>query len=277
MSVGKLTHNALPFANVVASGVATNNITPGRTLDLFQLELGGTAFTKAMISLIKIKANGKTLIEVGGSDMDLINQYKGLTADAAFLDILFYDDSMRTHVDRSVSAFDTSNGIANITSEITIAGATAPTLKGILREAAAQKDTGGNAAPYAGLVGKLLKYPFNMPNGGTLPISVPFGAQSGAVIKRMYIIQGTGNMTGATVKQDGMVVHESTAAENTYMQKRVGRVPQAKMYVIDFVIEGSIANALDTRDAKSLEWLLTFSAADTGTVYVEYLDAIGNL
>ena len=35
--------------------------------------------------------------------------------------------------------------------------------------------------------------------------------------------------------------------------------------------------ALDTRNARSLEWLFDFSAADSGTVYVEYLDPLGNL
>jgi len=84
-------------------------------------------------------------------------------------------------------------------------------------------------------------------------------------------------MTGATVKQDGMVVHESLAADNANMQVRSGRVPQTNMYTIDFVTDGNIRNALDTRDARSLEWLLNFSAADNGTVLVEYLDALGNL
>jgi hypothetical protein len=38
-----------------------------------------------------------------------------------------------------------------------------------------------------------------------------------------------------------------------------------------------VSKALDTRDAKSLEWLFDFSAADNGTVLVEYLDPLGNL
>ena len=61
MSVGKLTRFGLPFANVVATGTATNQVTPGRTLELLQLKMGGT-FTKAMITLFKLKANGRTLI-----------------------------------------------------------------------------------------------------------------------------------------------------------------------------------------------------------------------
>ena len=276
MSVGKLTRFGLPFANVVATGTATNQVTPGRTLELLQLKMGGT-FTKAMITLFKLKANGRTLIEASGTEIDKINAYRGVTINAAFLDIPFFDEKMFSQLDRSVSAFDTSNGVANITTEVTIAGATSPTLTPIVVESSAQKDTTGNAAPYSALVGKILRYPFSIANGGTLPITVPFGAASGAIIKRMHVISTGGLQTGATVKQDGMVVHESLKADNDNMQVRSGRVPQALTYTIDFCADGNIRNALDTRDARSLEWLLTFSAADNGIVLVEYLDALGNL
>lgn len=276
MSVGKLQRYGLPFANVVNAGTATNQITPGRTLELLQLKLGGTALTKAMITLFKLKANGRTLIEGTGIELDKINAYRGITTNAAFLDIAFFDENMFDHLDRQVTSFDTSNGVTNITTEVTIAGATSPVLTPILVESASQKDRTGAAAAYASLVGKILRYPFSIANGGQLPINVPFGKDSGAIIKRMHIFHG-GFMTGATVKQDGLVVHESLAAENANMQVRSGRVPQANVYTIDFVSDGNIRNALDTRDAKSLEWLMTFSAADNGYILVEYLDTLGNL
>ncbi len=276
MSVGKLNRYGLPFSNVVASGTATNQVTPGRTLETLRLKLGGTAFTKAMISGIKIKANGKVIVEGTGSDIDKINQYRGHVADAAFLDLFFADYQLNNELDRMVGAFDTSLGISNITSEITIAGATAPTLNPILIESAAQKTNTGDAAPFAPLISKLLRYPFNIATGGKLPVNVPFGPQSGSIIKRLHVMHG-GNMTGATVKEDGLVIHESVKAENEYEQKRFGRVPQANVYTIDFVADGDIRKALDTRNAKSLEWLFDFSAADSGTVYVEYLDPLGNL
>lgn len=284
MSVGKLTRYGLPFQNVVAAGQATNNLTAGRTLELFQLKLGGTAFTKAMITLLKIKANGKTLVEASGTELSKINAYRrGVAEDAAFLDIPFFDETMFDHLDRQVSSFDTSSVIdqktgqvGTITSEVTIAGATAPTLTPILVETASQKDRTGEAAPYAALVGKILRYPFSIANGGRLPFSVPFGAQNGALIKRVHVFHG-GNMTAATVKQDGMIVHESLASENAAMQVRSGRLPQTNVYTLDFVTDGNIRNALDTRDARSLEWLFEFSAADNGTVLVEYLDSLGNL
>lgn len=275
MSVSKLINRGLPFANVVATGTATANITPGRTLDSFVLKLGGTSFTKAMISLLRAKANGKTVIEATGTELDKIASYRGVTADAAYLPVPFYDEKMLSEFDRAVGAFDTSLGIANISLEVAIAGATAPTLDHVLVLSGAQKSRDGNAAPFAPYMTKLLRYPINVPNGGTLPITVPFGPQSGAIIKRMYIFAN--NITGATVKQDGMVIHESLKAENEFEQKRHGRVPQAGLYVLDFVADGNVAKALDTRDARSLEWLLTFSAAEAASVLVEYLDPLGNL
>lgn len=117
MSVGNLIRYGLPFSNVVATGVATSQITPGRTLETYRLKLGGTALTKAMLSLLKVKANGKVIIEASGTELDKINSYRGVTADAAYLDIDFADDKMLTQFDRMVSAFDTSSGIMSLTTE----------------------------------------------------------------------------------------------------------------------------------------------------------------
>lgn len=277
MSVGRITRYGLPYSNVVASGTATNQITPGRTLETYQLKLGGTALTKAMLSLFKMKANGKTIVEGTGSEIDKLNGYRGAgTTNASFLDIFFADFSLNNELDRMVGAFDTSMGIANITTELTIAGATAPVVTPILAESAQQKLASGESAPFAPLISKVLRYPYSMATGGKLPVTVPFGRSNGAIIKRLHVFHG-GQMNGATVKQDGLVIHESVKAENEYVQTRHGRVPQSNVYTIDFVVDGDIKKALDTRDAKSLEWLFDFGAADSGNIIVEYLDPLGNL
>lgn len=220
MSVGKLTRYGLPFSNVVASGVATNQVTPGRTLENLRLRLGGTTFTKAMVTDVKVKANGKVIVAGTGSQLDAIQAYRGKTQAAGFLELAFADYSMNNEFDRMVGAFDTSLGISNITTEITIAGATAPTLTPILIESAAQKAASGEAAPFAPLISKILTYPFSIANGGRLAMNVPFGPQSGSIIKRLHVFH-SGTMTGATVKQDGLVIHESVTAENQQDRKSV--------------------------------------------------------
>lgn len=276
MSVGKIQRYGLPFSNVVPTGTATNQVTPGRTVEVLRYRLGGTTFTKAMIPSLKLKANGKVIIEGSGAQLDAINAYRGEATNAAFLDVQFADYAMLSELDRMVGAFDTSLGIGNITAEVQIAGATAPTLLPILVESAQQKDRAGNAAPFAPLISKILSYPFNVATGGKLPVNLPFGPQSGSIIKRMHFFH-SGTMTGIEVKEDGLVVHESVAAENQFDQQKAGRVPQANCYTVDFVLDGNIKKALDTRTARSLEVLPSFSAAGSGTVLVEYLDPLGNL
>lgn len=276
MSIAKLIRDGLQFANVVATGTATAMITPGRTLEKITLKLGGTSFTKAMITALKVRANGKVIIDTTGTILDKLNAYRGVAQDAAYLEIFFADFSKMSEFDRQVSSFDTSIGIANITIEATITGATAPTLAMKLIESGSQKDRNGAAAPFAPLVRKYLSYPWQMATGGTLPFTVPFGPQNGAIIERLHVVH-TGNMTGATVKQDSLVILENVLAENVHELTALGNTPQTNYYTLDFVADGNIRKALDTRDARSLEWLFTFSGADNGTVIVEYLDTIGNL
>lgn len=276
MPVGKTTRNGYAFTNVVATGEASNQIAIGKTLNNFQLKLGGTAFTKAMISMVKMKANGKVIYEGSGTQIDTINKYRGMTANAAYLDIAFEDLVGLDIADRQVGSFDTSMGIAQLTTEVTIAGATAPTLAGFVYEQAPQRQADGSVSPLAGLIAKTLRYPFAQATGGTLPVNLPFGPVNGAIIKRIHVFHG-GNMTGCTVKEDSVVIHESLKADNEYEQTRQGRVPQTNCYTIDFVIDGDMRKALDATKSKSLELLPTFSAADSGYVIVEYLDRLGNL
>lgn len=274
--IGKLQRYGLPFSNVVATGTATAPITPGRTIEKISLALGGTIFTKAMITMVRLKANGKTFYEATGAQIDKIMAFRGVVASAAFLDIDFCEFKAAQPIDRVVGAFDTSIGISNITAEVTITGATAPTLKMIISESNRQV-INGQIAGHATYMSKVLRYPISIANGGTLPVTLPFGPQSGAIIKRVHFETTGGLMTGLTVKQDGLVIHESIAAENSFEQTRRGLVPQASTYTADFVIDREMDKALDTRDARSMEWLLTFSAADNGYVLVEYLDTLGNL
>jgi hypothetical protein len=261
---------------VVATGDATNQITIGKTLNTLQLQLGGTAFTKSMLTMFRLKANAKTIFEGSGAQIDAINAYRGLTTSANFLDIAFEDLTGLDQLDRLIGALDTSRGVASLTTEVTIAGATAPTLQARLIESAPQRNQDGSPAPFAGLMCKQLRYPFSVASGGDLGMTFPFGAVRGAVIKRVHVFHG-GNMTGANVKEDSLTIHESTTAQNNYELTRNKRVPQANVYHIDFIKDGNVRNAFDTRRAQSVEWNFTFSAADSGYVLIEYLDELGNL
>jgi len=276
MSVGKTTRKGLSFVNVVAAGVATAMITAGKTLLNYQLKLGGTSFTKAMISLIEIKANAKTILIGSGAQIDAMNAYRGIPTSANFLDVSFEDLTGLDIADRVVGCLDTTIGVANLTAEVTIAGATAPTLEAKLYECAPQRAQNGSPSPLAGLMAKTLRYPFQVASGGELPLNFPFGPKSGAIIKRVHVFHG-GQMTGAVVKENAVEIHRTLLAENNYELARHGRVPQTNVYHIDFVPDGDMRKAFDTTKSESVEWLFTFAAADNGFVLIEYIDHLGNL
>ena len=271
-SVGKIVRKNADFQNVVASGTATANFVPGRTIERIVLELGGTSFTKAMISLIKFKANGHVFFEASGSQLDKLNKYRGVFDEAAHLTLDFTEIKGRDKLDMMIGAFDTTQGIANITAEVTIAGATAPTLAAYVVESGAQ------AGPYSPILAKTLRYPFSTSVGGRLSIDkLPFGETGGAVIKRIHVEQTNGAVTGISVKLDTNVIHESVTALNEFIAKEHARVPQALWYSIDFIVDGNQGGALDTRGAKSIELLADLSGAENGYIIVEYYDVLGNL
>lgn len=270
MSIRKVQRISLPFSNVIATGVATAQITPGRTIERIVLKIGGTTFTKAMITLVQLKANGKVFFEGSGTQIDKLNTYRGITASANYLPLDFTEIRGRDKLDQMVGAFDTSKGIANITAEVTIAGATAPTLEAYLVESGTQNEA------YSEILTKVLRYPYNTSVGGKLPIMLPFG-QNGAVIKRLHLDCTTSSVTDLLIKQDGLTIHESVAALNTFLQLEMGRVAQENWYTADFIVDGNQANCWDTRDARSVEVTPTFAAASAGFVIAEYYDKLGNL
>jgi hypothetical protein len=270
MSVGKVFRKGLPFSNVVAAGVATANITPGRTIERIVLELGGTAFTKAMLTLVELKANGRTFFKGSASQIDKVNKYRGITDDAAYLTLDFTEIKGRDKLDQLVGGFDTSKGISNITIECTIAGATAPTLAMYVVESGAQQ------GDYSPLMSKLLRYSFNTSVGGQILVPLPF-SDRGAAIKRIHFDCAGGLMTDLEVKENSLTIFEASSAVNEFIQGEHGRVPQTDWFTADFIVDGNQGNCWDTRNAKSIEVLPTFSAAESGYILVEYYDILNNL
>lgn len=275
MPIGKLKRDGLPFLNVVATGVATAIINSRRTLEVIRLRLGGTSFTKAMMTNIKVRVNGKVLVDLSGSQLDLMNTYRGKAASANYLDIDLSDFRLNNEFDRHVGAWDLSKGIDNVSVEVTIAGATAPTLSMTLHESSPQMAQNGEAFPFAGMMTKLIRTPISIAGAvSRYPIPLPQGAQ-GTIIKRAYIFHT--NLTKATIKEDGNVLVEPVVAENSYDQTALGLVPQAGLCVLDFVTDGAVLKALNTRHNKPVECLLDYSAADSGTLILEVLDPLDNL
>lgn len=272
MAIRKIKLNGLPFANVVAAGVATAQVEIGQTIERIQLIMGGTAFNETHMTNIKLRANGKPIVDLSGSQLKALMNFRGVPQSAGFLDIDFTELTGRDFLDQVVGGFDTSKGVSQLSMEVTIAGATAPTLSYRVTRSAPQ------AGNLAGVVQKILRYPWQVATGGELPIALPFGPVNGSVIKRIHVTHGVANnVTALKVKHASDLVFESTAAANVADLTAHGRTPQANIFTVDFTADKNQGNALDTRDASSLLLLPTFGAADSGDVLVEYYDKLGNL
>ena len=256
-----ITVKNLPFFNVVASGVASLELPLGMTYNRIVLQLGGTTFTKAMITRIVAKLNGKIFYDITGSRLDSINQYKGLTANAAYLTIDFTEPRAKTVGGMNGGAIGTAKGVSSFTLEVTISGATAPTLESWSMISEPQP---------LGLIMGLVHHPVTFSAGGKFPIVLPHGPEAGHLIKRVHFFHT--NMTALEVKKNGLLIFEEMAvAVNEFIQTEYQAAPQSGLYVFDPIVTHDVKRVLATANAQSMQFNATVSAADTVNVYAEYI------
>lgn len=267
-----------PFNNVVALGIANVDLNPllGTTLECIDLTLGGTTFTKAMITYIALKANGKTIWESTGSNTDALENYKNTNAaDVTRLSIDFMERKGRTVNSFQAGAIDLSpgSGIVSLRLEVTIAGATAPTLSGIAAVSPALDIPSERDIRFL----MLRRYRNSQTIGaaGKFSLQVPHidPAGGGSVFRRIAIYSA--NCTAIQAMREGVTEFEVTKLENEWQQKKNGRAPQANLVVFDPILDNVQAGRVwDTRPkagVRSAQLYGTFSAGETITIETEEL------
>lgn len=258
----------LPFSNVAASGVASVSLPIGMSYNRILLVLGGTSFTKAMITDIKVKLNGKVVFQNTGTRLNLINTYRKRAVDAAYLVVDFTEPDAKTMAEQMIGNINTAQGVSSLTMEITIAGATAPTLD-------SYSELGAPAA--LGAITKQILFTTSFGGAGKFPMKLIDIANRGAIIKRVYFNHG-GNVTALEVKKNGVVIFDNIpTAVNTFNQLDYNKVAQSNLYTFDPCLDNNYGNALRTADATSLEFNLTVSGSDTVTAVLEAVDLLGNM
>ena len=264
----------LPFNNVVATGLATCDLSNllGWTIERFSLRLSGTSLTKAMLTGIQIKANGKIIYDTTGSRVDARMQYRGITANAAFLTLDFSEIRSKTELGQSIGGIDTTAGISNLKLEVNIAGATAPAIEGYAEVSRPQ--IAPAEAATRGLIAKVHSSTITIGAAGTFSLAVPHLApqDGGSIFKRIAFFSA--NMTALTVKKNGIVVEDSIKSYNDFNQNEYKKVPQASLYMFDAILDDNQSQVLNTRDAQTMEVLGTFSAGETITIEVEVLEPL---
>jgi hypothetical protein len=82
-------------------------------------------------------------------------------------------------------------------------------------------------------------------------------------------------MTACSIKKSGIVIEDSVKALNDFNQGEYRKVPQAGLYMVDFIIDDVQSQVLNTRNAQTMEVLGTFSAGETISIEAELLEPVG--
>ena len=265
-----------PFSNVVASGVAVGDMNKflGTVVEKITLDLGGT-FTPSHITSIQLKLNGKVVWESSGARLVASNTFLGGATDSTKLKIDFMDRKAVTVNARQVGSIDLSagSGVTSARIEVTISGATAPTLGGFVDVSPPTNDPA--EAGIRPLIARRHAATVVVGAAGTFALPIPHidPAGGGSNYRRIFIYSA--NMTAVKTMREGVTEHELTKAQNEAAQKDNGRVPQVNLFVFDPCQDGQLTGRTwDTRPVsgvRSAQIYGTFSAGETVTIETDEL------
>ena len=249
------------------------------TLTRLQLRLGGT-FTKAQCEEIWVKVGTHAIWETNGADLDKMNNYKGLFADAVHLTLDFTERDAEDIIGKEIGGIDLGKLADDLYIEVKIAaGASNPTLSAI---AFLTPPQGSDKDPEQ-LVKKLVR--ITTPSLASGRQDINFNPQ-GALIQRNFIMytgadwttSADGNVKDLRVKKNGVPLFDDIGClDARFIQQEYRKVPQSRVFCWDPIVDNNQSGAVVTADAKSLQIQPLLTASDTLTCYFEVLDKPYNL
>lgn len=263
--------------NVAPGNVATLKCPAGPgspTYDQIKLELGG-GLLPADIEYIRGKANGRIFMdESTGTNITKRDTYRGIFTEAGYVVLDFTEPKARNGAAEQLVASVPGSLLQDLSFEIKIAAGAnvASTLK-----ASANYRPPTNNPFIRKLLNQTQAFPAAGTSGAPNIMYLPVGGAGGRV-KRIWIREvGAGTVTNAEIRIANNIVHDVSRARAENDQKRNLLVPQAGMFVLDFIEDGNLAGMLDTSRAPTVELRLATSGAGTYVVDYELIDPIGRL
>lgn len=272
-----------PVLGVVANGdfTLTSRKVLGNIIERVIVEFGGTSLTKAMVSNLQVRLNGKVIIgQVSATDLDLENRYLTIVNDVARLTIDFTELVARSIQGQLMGAIDTdASGVTDFTIEGKITGATAPTMVmyAQLRAPSSMAPEKGFDPRTRGLIRALVPTTVTETAAGEFQHDLNYGSKGNSLIKRVFVHSTI--LTSFRVKRDSLEMFEGVSqALGEYITEENGRQWQTGLYVYDPMQDGNQPDAIPTRvttpDGKSnreanFEWLFTVSGAGSHRVLTD--------
>lgn len=275
-----------PFQGVAAGLMASLRIPPEDfTLVGLKLSLSGTTFDKTKIDRVRIKIGAKVIWDMTGDQLNKVNNYKNGADNSKVLLIDFVEQAQAIFPVKSIGGIDLMSvlPVGEVYVEVYVnAGAVAPRIDTTGYFERTQKN------PF---VLKFVPFSWNQAAAGkfTLPLQL-----RGSLIKRVWLhYTGTnftattnGNINRVEVKKNGIVLFDQTDLDNRFDQAQNKKVPQANLYVIDFIVDNNhdahvqtIRNAETGQIFDSFEFnaFLGDGAGGSVTAIAEVLDTPTNL
>lgn len=273
----KIRLNAFP--SVPATGVATlvTDQLYGYSLHALQFVRGGGAFTTAMITGIRIRQNGKELLPpITGPRLLDLNEYDGLIDQTNMNFHFFGDPTANTPQGRHVGDLDFTAYKAPLEIEVTIAGATTPTLEVIALAGPPKAAMGfGYDAAAVARVRALVRTVLDLSGAvDNKQVVISLGSGQGALIRKIGFFHA--QITRVSLRKNSIDKHDRlTVAENSAIQSQFGRTAQTGLYMLDRIEEGNIGEAEPTLQQNGQPWNfqlgITTAAADVITAYADLL------
>jgi hypothetical protein len=274
-----------PFQNVVATGraVLSSKLVLGNVIERVYLVLSGGSFTKAMITAVRVRLNGKVIFgDVSGSVLDLIQRYTLLNNTTGYLTIDFTEPTARSIQGQLMGAINTNQaGVTDFTIEVDISGATTPALDGWvqLRSPASMSPQAGFDPGLAPIIRALIPTTLPVTAANETQFDVNYGSGGTSLIKRLFVSSSI--LTSFRVKRNSLDIFETVApALNTYMELDYGRVAQTNLYVWDPLVDGNQSDAIPTRAngiPANFQFLFTSSGAGSHLVFADVYSTLGGL
>lgn len=260
------------ITNVATGQRFTAKLPLGVCYEKLFLQLGGT-FTKAQITDLELKLNSKVLHKFTGSELDTINQYKGLPVSTTILPLDWTERDAKDIVGQLLGSINATSeaGVQSLTLEGDITGATSPTIALWSEVSVPTKDP---------LVLATKRQVISVAGAVEQSINIPRGNQGGQV-RRIYV--GGANVTSLRFARESVQFFETIpVAVLSYHQQMNRKTPQSGWNVFDFVSDNLYLNrAMNTaqvalpgggfRPVEDLDVRVVTSAATTLTVLTEYV------
>ena len=280
----------LPPFNPVANGVrSTTQVQRWQmTLGRIQLAFLGAAnsITKTTITEIVVKVGARVVFgPISGTELDKVNKHRGIYDQTDRLTIDLTERDALSVVGKEIGGIDLpAIGDEDVFVEVVnnYAGANVPALYALGGFTSLQFDP-SKPTTEGQLIKKVLAYQIPT-SGGTRVTWMP--DFKGALVQRIHFAYtGTdwtatanGNLYQVEAKKNGVAIWDRISClDNRFLLQEQKKVPQSKVYTLDFIHDNVNSAALDTVSARSLEFNLDFTAADTVRAIVECLDVPRNL